>query len=424
MSQYRNQDIYPGMNKKFRLILRDAGVTREMGGAVDSMTVQYVDSLFIDALEAGASDIHLQPEHAGLRKRLRVDGVMHEIDQPFDPESAQSVVARLKLAAGMHIDERREPQDGRIEMEYLGRRLSGRVSTLPSLNGEKIVVRILDPQNVKVDLAKLGMSEQVYQGWKRAVAAPYGMVVVTGPTGSGKTSTLYASLSQLDRLKRNIVTVEDPVEYEFPDNVLQVGVTEKMTFARVMRSFLRQDPDVMMVGEMRDPESLAIGIQAGLTGHLVLTTLHTNNAVETVGRMMDMDAEPYLIASTIVAIMAQRLVRTNCLACRESFRPTEDEMLGLGLPPEHAGKIQFMRGRGCPACRGTGFRGRIGVFELLMATSDMREAIARREPLMELNRIALENGTRSMMEDGVDKIQMGITTPSEVLHAVYSAALE
>ena len=313
-----------GAAKKFRLVLREQGAVREMGGEEMSLAVSIVDNIFMNALETGTSDIHLQPERDQLRIRYRQDGVLHDTGQ-LPPEQAQNVLARLKLAAGMRIDEQREPQDGRIDMEYYGRRLSARASAVPCLNGEKFVMRILDPTAMKVELPKLGMPEEVLKKWQRAIGVPYGLILVTGPTGSGKTSTLYASLNQLDSRTRNIVTVEDPVEYEFEKNIAQVQVTERLTFPKVMRTFLRQDPDVMMVGEMRDPESLAIGIQAGLTGHLVLSTIHTNNAIETIGRMRDMGAESYLIAGVTIGILAQRLVRLNCGKCRETYTPTKDE---------------------------------------------------------------------------------------------------
>lgn len=267
-----------GAAKRFRLILRESGTAKEMGGDDMSITVGIVDSIFMNALETGTSDIHLQPERDQLRIRYRQDGVLHDTGQ-LPPDQAQNVLARLKLAAGMRIDENREPQDGRIDMEFTGRRLSARASCIPCLNGEKFVMRLLDPQAMKVELPKLGMPEAVLRTWQKAIQVPYGLILVTGPTGSGKTSTLYASLHQLDSKTRNIVTVEDPIEYEYEKNIAQVQVTEKMTFPKVMRTFLRQDPDVMMVGEIRDPESLAIAVQAGLTGHLVLSTLHTNNAV-------------------------------------------------------------------------------------------------------------------------------------------------
>ncbi len=412
-----------GAQKKFRLILREQGTVREMGGEEMSLAVGIVDNIFMNALDTGTSDIHLQPEREQLRIRYRQDGVLHDTGF-LPPEQAANVLARLKLAAGMRIDENREPQDGRIDMEYMGRRLSARASCVPALNGEKIVMRILDPAAMKVELPKLGMPEDVLKKWNRAIQVPYGLILVTGPTGSGKTSTLYASLLQLDAKRRNIVTVEDPVEYEFEENIAQVQVTEKMTFPRVMRSFLRQDPDVMMVGEMRDPESLAIGIQAGLTGHLVVSTIHTNSAAETIGRMVDMDAEPYLIAGTLVAILAQRLVRLNCPKCREPYKPTEDEIEMMRLNSDEVAAGQWAKGRGCSECRGTGFKGRIGVFELIAGTHEFRAGIANKVDFPELVNIARQQGFRTMMEDGKQKAMTGWTTPDEVLKAVYTQALD
>ncbi len=409
-------------NRKFRLILREGGVAREMGGESTALGVSIVDRVFTEALDGGASDIHIQPERDRTRIRFRVDGVMHQIGY-FPNEHVSSVLARIKLAAGMHIDERRVPQDGRIDMEYANRRFSARVSVLPALSGEKVVIRLLDPASVRIDVGKLGMPDHVLKEWLRAIQTPYGMIVVTGPTGSGKTSTLYASINNLDRQRRNIVTVEDPIEYEFHDNITQVQVTEKMSFARVMRSFLRQDPDVMMVGEMRDPESLSIGIQASLTGHLVLTTLHTNNAVETLGRMMDMGGEPYLVASTVLCILAQRLVRVICSECKQPYTPTADEILAMGMSLDAARKHRFFKGAGCKTCRETGFRGRVGVFELLVNGPDLKALIARRATAMEMHRLAREQGMRTMMEDGVEKVLAGVTTPSEVIHAVYTSAM-
>lgn len=412
-----------GAAKKFRLILREQGNVRDMGGEELSLAVGIVDNIFMNALETGTSDIHLQPERDQLRIRYRQDGVLHDTGQ-LPPEQASNVLARLKIASGMRIDENREPQDGRIDMEYNGRRLSARASCIPCLNGEKMVMRILDPMAMKVELPKLGMPEDVLAKWSRAVQTPYGLILVTGPTGSGKTSTLYASLNQLDSKTRNIVTVEDPIEYEYERNIAQVQVTEKTPFPKVMRSFLRQDPDVMLVGEMRDAESLSIGIQAGLTGHLVLTTLHTNNAVETIGRMVDMEAEPYLIAGVVVAILAQRLVRLNCAKCREVYRPTEDEITMLRLTPEELETGKFAKGRGCAECRSSGYKGRIGVFELILGTPDFRAAIAKNMDMLSLAEVARKQGYRTMLEDGKNKALQGWTTPEEVIKAVYSHSID
>lgn len=409
----------PAGPQKFRLIMREAGVSREMGGDLTE-AVSAVDFLMRQALDLGASDIHLQPERNRLLVRYRIDGVMHDVGQ-YNPEIIPNILARLKLAAGMHIDERREPQDGRLDMEYGPRKLSARMSCLPMLNGEKVVMRLLDPMGAKVELDKLGMPPDVLQKWQNAVQSSYGLALVTGPTGSGKTSTLYASVNKLDREKRNIVTVEDPVEYEFLDHITQVQVTEKMTFPRVMRSFLRQDPDVMLVGEMRDPESLGIGIQASLTGHLVLSSLHTNNAIETVSRMIDMGGEPYLIASTLQAVMAQRLVRTICPKCKVQYQPNRDELIEIGLDPARCVNIAFFKGKGCDNCRNTGYKGRLGLFEVLISTPELRELIARQAPIAQVTEyVRTKQGMRTMLEDGYTKIANGLTTCREVFTAVYS----
>ncbi len=411
-----------GAAKRFRLIIREGGQAREMGGDDMSIAVGIVDNIFMNALETGTSDIHLQPERDQLRIRYRQDGILHSTGE-LPLEQAPNVLARLKLAAGMRIDESREPQDGRIDMEYLGRRLSCRASCLPSLNGEKLVMRILDPQAMKVDLAKLGMPDDIYTKWSRAINAPYGLILVTGPTGSGKTSTLYASLNVMDAKSRNIVTVEDPIEYEYEKNIAQVQVSERMSFPRVMRSFLRQDPDVMLVGEMRDPDSLAIGIQAGLTGHLVLSTLHTNNAIETIGRMVDMDAEPYLIAGVTLAILAQRLVRLNCAKCRQPYKPTEDEILALQFTPEELEKGTFMKGAGCGECKMTGYKGRIGIFEIIIGTPEFKAAIATNPTFAVLAEVAKRQGHRTMLDDGKAKAMSGWSTPDEIMRAVMTVAL-
>lgn len=421
ISDYQHTNF--GAAKRFRLVLREQGQIREMGGEDQSIAVGITDSIFMNALDTNTSDIHLQPERDQLKIRYRQDGVLHDTGQ-LPAEQAQNVLARLKLAAGMRIDESREPQDGRIDMEYLGRRLSARASCVPCLNGEKFVLRLLDPNQMKVDLAKLGMPEDVLNKWRRAVLQPYGLILVTGPTGSGKTSTLYASLHQLDAKTRNIVTVEDPIEYEYDRYIAQVQVTEKMTFPKVMRTFLRQDPDVMLVGEMRDPESLKIGIQAGLTGHLVMSTIHTNNAIETIGRMVDMGAEEYLISGVMVGILAQRLVRLNCGKCRQPYKPTEDEVAVLKFTPEEIERGRFAKGAGCQECRGTGYKGRIGVFELILGTPEFRAAIARRADFPELEAAARKQGYRTMLEDGKFKVLSGWTTPEEVIKAVATAAID
>jgi type II secretory ATPase GspE/PulE/Tfp pilus assembly ATPase PilB-like protein len=413
-----------GSGRMFRILMRHAGVSREMGGEELSLAVQRVDQMFIQALEAGASDIHMHPEHNALRIRFRIDGMLHEHEVVTQPDLIQAMISRVKLAANMHLDEKRDTQDGRIDMEYLDRRLSARVSCIPTLNGERIVMRILDPAKMQVKLDSLGMPQDVMAHWRRALQVAYGMLVVTGPTGSGKTSTLYASLHTLDRVHRNIVTVEDPVEYEFPDNVMQVQVTEKITFPRALRAMLRHDPDVIMIGEIRDRESLQIGIQAALTGHLVLSTLHTNNAIETLSRMIDMGAEDYLIAATLQCAMAQRLVRVICPDCRAPYQPTPDEIAALKIPQEWLAQARFFMGKGCPKCMNTGYRGRTGIFELLRISPAIREAIVNRASSDQILHIAVKEGYRTMLDDGRDKVLRGITTPHEVIQAVYAGVYE
>ena len=403
----------------FRLIMREGGQIREMGGDLTE-AVTAVDFMLRQALDLGASDVHLQPERNRLLVRYRMDGVMHDVGQ-YSLDIVPNVLARLKLASGMHLDERREPQDGRLDMEYGTRKLSARVSCLPMLNGEKVVMRLLDPMGAKVDLDKLGMPVDVLYKWTNSVQSSYGLVLVTGPTGSGKTSPLYASINKLDRMKKNIVTVEDPVEYEFMDHITQVQVTERLTFPRVMRSFLRQDPDVMLVGEMRDPETLGIGIQASLTGHLVLSTLHTNSALETIGRMIDMGGQPYLIASTLQAVMAQRLVRTICSKCKTPYQPERDELIEINLNPELIDKHTFYKGAGCEQCRNTGYKGRLGLFECMVSTPELRELIAKQASMAQITEYCkTKQNMRTMLDDGYAKIADGRTTCREVFNAVYS----
>jgi type II secretory ATPase GspE/PulE/Tfp pilus assembly ATPase PilB-like protein len=412
-----------GAAKKFRLVLREQGMTREMGGSEMSLAVSFVDNIMMQALDVKASDIHLQPERDQLRIRFRQDGILTD-NGMLPPEQAANVLARLKLAAGMRIDEQRETQDGRIDMEYNGRRLSARASCVPCLNGEKFVMRLLDPQAMKVNLDDLGMPPHVQERWEKAISVPYGMILVTGPTGSGKTSSLYASLNKLDSRTRNIVTVEDPIEYEFDQNIAQVQVTEKLTFPRVMRSFLRQDPDVMMVGEIRDPESLAIAIQASLTGHLVLATLHTNNSIEAVGRMIDMGAQDYLVGGVITAIMAQRLVRRIDPATAQPFPYKREDLEEIGITAEHMAGARLMKGAPGPTNNGTGYRGRVGIYEIIMGDRALKNAITHRATFDQMLEVVKAQGFRSMLDDGRDKVLQGVTTPDEVMRAVSTQALE
>jgi type II secretory ATPase GspE/PulE/Tfp pilus assembly ATPase PilB-like protein len=422
MSNFASETGNWGAAKKFRLIIREQGQAREMGGNEMSLAVGIVDNVMMQALDSRASDIHLQPERDQLRIRFRQDGILTDNGQ-LPPEQATNVLARLKLSAGMRIDEQREPQDGRIDMEYNGRRLSARASCVPCLNGEKFVMRLLDPQAMKVNLEDLGMPPDVREKWEKAIQVPYGMILVTGPTGSGKTSSLYASLNKLDSKTRNIVTVEDPIEYEFDNNIAQVQVTERMTFPRVIRAFLRQDPDVMMVGEIRDPDSLAIAIQAALTGHLVLATLHTNTAIEAVNRMIDMGGEDYLVGGVITAIMGQRLVRRIDQTTAVPARYSKEELEDIGITGADMARAKMMQPMPGASNNGTGFKGRIGLYELILGDREFKEAITKRAPYEKLLEIARSQGYRSMLEDGKEKVLAGVTTPEEVFKAVSTQAI-
>jgi len=378
--------------------------------------IRYVNLLVRDAYDAGASDIHLEAERSGLTARFRMDGVL--APAPEAPaELHQAVVSRIKLLAELDISERRRPQDGRIRVRLESRELDLRVSTVPTMFGESVVLRLLDRGGRPVQLHELGMPAGVLDGMESLAKKPYGMILVTGPTGSGKTTTLYAALALRDTAAEKIITVEDPVEYQLP-GVTQVPVHRQagVTFGAALRSILRQDPDVIMVGEMRDPETAEIAVQAAMTGHLVFSTLHTNDAVGALPRLLDLGIPDYLAAATVDGILAQRLVRRVCDRCREVYQPPRDavrKLAGDDLPP-----ADFLRGAGCPACRGTGYRGRTGIFELLVVDDALREAIVRRASRSELRDLARRGGMRPMRADAWERVKEGITTVEEVLRVV------
>ncbi|HEX5727112.1 MAG TPA: GspE/PulE family protein [Longimicrobiaceae bacterium] len=376
--------------------------------------VRLVNLLLSEAVESGASDVHLEAEGRGLAVRYRVDGVLQEAPSP-PPHLRAAIVSRLKIMAELDIAERRLPQDGRVRLRTEDRELDVRVSTLPTLHGESVVLRLLDLEgNRQVGLESLGMAPDTLEALLSFAARPHGVLLSTGPTGSGKTTTLYALLERLRTGREKIVSVEDPVEYELA-GVAQVPVNARvgLTFARALRSILRQDPDVLLVGEMRDPETAEICIQAALTGHLVLSTLHTNDAPGALTRLVDLGVPDYLVASTLEAVLAQRLVRRVCEACAEPVSPepaVAREMAAAGFGAE-----RVRRGRGCPACRATGFRGRTGIYELLLVDEAMREELHRRPGTDALRRLALERGMRPLRADGWRQVAAGVTTPDEVL---------
>jgi type II secretory ATPase GspE/PulE/Tfp pilus assembly ATPase PilB-like protein len=380
--------------------------------------VRWSNELLRLALSLGASDLHLEPRPDGMLPRYRIDGALRSGNLlPLD--LVAPVTSRFKVLAHLDITEQRVPQDGRFRAFVGGRPYDFRVSTLPSLHGEKTVMRILDRSSLVTDLTKLGFTPGMRTDFESLLKRSHGMILVTGPTGSGKTTTLYAALSAARDDTRNVITIEDPVEYEL-EGVTQAPVNEDvgLTFAAALRSILRQDPDVILVGEIRDNETADISVRAALTGHLLLSTLHTNSAVGAITRLQDMDVEPYLIASSLAGVLAQRLVKMNCRHCRspllEGEPEREEAIQALGLPADS----QLWKGRGCDRCGGTGFKGRVAILELLLVDSKLRRAIVNKAPADELKQIARADGFRTLWQDGKDKLLSGITSPGEVMKAL------
>ncbi|MFN2399102.1 MAG: GspE/PulE family protein [Gemmatimonadaceae bacterium] len=378
--------------------------------------VRYVNLLVRDAYDAGASDIHLEAEATGPSARFRLDGILTPAPEPPSGMHA-AVVSRIKLLAELDIAERRRPQDGRIRVRLQARELDLRVSTIPTMYGESVVLRLLDRGGRPVGLDELGMPANVFDAASRLAMRPHGMLLVTGPTGSGKTTTLYASLQLRDPLAEKIITVEDPIEYRL-SGITQMPVHRQagVTFGSALRSILRQDPDVIMIGEMRDAETAEIAVQAAMTGHLVFSTLHTNDAVGAIPRLIDLGVPDYLVASTVEGVLAQRLVRRTCSACQGEYRPHPANVTLLSGSP--VGCVTHLRGMGCSACRGTGYRGRIGIFELLIMTEDVKDAVVKGGPRSELRARAIESGMAPLRADGWAKVQAGLTTVEEVLRVV------
>ena len=386
--------------------------------AGESPVIRFVNYLIYDAAKNGASDIHIEPQEKKLRVRYRIDGVLFEMMNPPHTMHA-AIVSRLKIMANLDISERRLPQDGRIRAMVHGRKLDLRLSTIPTGYGEKAVMRILDSRSVQVKLEELGMPEDVYTLWKKQIAQPHGVILVTGPTGSGKTTTLYASLGQMDRTKDNISTVEDPIEYHL-GGINQIQTHEKigMSFSAALRALLRQDPDVIMLGEIRDEETARIAIQAALTGHLVLSTLHTNDAPSSITRLINIGVEPYLLGAAVNAVLAQRLVRRICPHCKQPAK-LEGEMAEM-LAMQGLATGEVYAGVGCARCHNTGHSGRVGLYELLVMDDVTRDAMARRPSVTEFRRLCLERGMTSLRNDGFRKVLEGKTTVEEVLRVTQS----
>lgn len=378
-------------------------------GAEEAPIIKLLNVLITQALREKASDIHIEPEHHDVRVRLRVDGTLHE-ETTMPQFMTAPLVSRIKVLAGMDIAETRVPQDGRFEITESDHSIDFRVSTFPSAYGEKVVIRILDKGSMMYHLTDIGFSQENYKKFLSIIHKPHGIVLVTGPTGSGKTSTLYAALGEINSKEMNVTTVEDPIEYELPGvTQSQVNVKAGLTFASALRSILRQDPDVVLVGEIRDGETAAIAVQAALTGHMVFSTLHTNDSCGAIIRLIDMKVEPFLISSSLEGVMAQRLVRTICKKCKTDIKPTSELIQRF---PE----LKTMaKGQGCKSCRGSGFRGRTGIFELLIIDDNIRQMINRKASADEIRKYAVESGMKTLYSDGLDKVRDGITTLDEVL---------
>ncbi len=386
--------------------------------AGEAPVVKLVNLILLDAIRKNASDIHIEPYEKQLRIRYRIDGVLYEVMKP--PVKLKSAItSRVKIMSNLDIAERRLPQDGRIKMKMgRGKEMDFRVSVCPVLWGEKIVLRLLDKSNLQLDMTKLGFEEQVLSEFKEQIYKPYGMILITGPTGSGKTTTLYSTLSELNKTTTNICTAEDPIEFNlFGINQVQMHDDIGLNFASSLRCFLRQDPDVIMVGEIRDFETAEIGVKAALTGHLVLSTLHTNDAPSSVSRMLNMGIEPFLVASSVNLIGAQRLVRQLCKDCREPIEVETDVLIELGVPPEEAPDFQVMRGAGCRTCNNTGYKGRIAVYEIMIMSDELREFILNGASTLELKREAIRQGMKTLRMSALTKLREGRTSIEEIVRA-------
>jgi len=377
--------------------------------------IRYVQNLITEAFRRRASDIHIEPEQEDLKVRYRIDGILHHVPSPAK-KSQGSVISRIKILSGMDISEKRVPQDGRIKLNMMGKDIDLRVSTLPGLFGESVVMRILDKSGLMMGLGELGFAPEDQAKWEQLLAESTGIAIVSGPTGSGKTTTLYASLHKLNTQHVNLITVENPVEYQL-EGINQVQVHEDigLTFATALRSIFRQDPDVVMIGEIRDGETAEIAVKAALTGHLVFSTLHTNDAPSTIIRLVDIGVKPFLVAAAVRCVLAQRLVRVVCPSCKETYRPTDEELELMGPQAERVAGIDLYRGRGCENCSQTGYQGRIGLYELLIINERFKERILMGASAAQLRRVAREAcNMKTLREDGVQKILNGITTISEV----------
>ncbi|MDE0735650.1 MAG: ATPase, T2SS/T4P/T4SS family, partial [Pirellulaceae bacterium] len=376
--------------------------------------VRLVQLMISEAVQLRASDIHIEPFEDRVRIRYRIDGILIERDSP-PRRLLGAIISRIKILGQMDIAERRRPQDGRIKITAGGKVLDLRVSAIPTNHGQSVVMRLLDSDNIKIGVRQLGLSNQNFEQFQELIRRPNGIILVTGPTGSGKTTTLYAALNTLNRPDRKIITAEDPVEYYLPGiNQVEVKHSIGLDFSRIIRSMLRQAPNIILVGEMRDQETASMGIQASLTGHLVFSTLHTNDAPSAVTRMIDMGVPGYLVASSVIGVMAQRLVRVNCGRCKQPFTPTKEVLEEFGITAEMAAEATFIKSKGCSYCNQTGHRGRVGLFEMMMITSKIRELIFNQASAANIRKAAMSQGMATLYHDGIIKIMEGTTTFDEV----------
>jgi len=382
----------------------------------DAPVVKLVNLILNEAIKRGASDIHMEPYEKIFRVRFRLDGVLHEFMKP-PMKLKNAIISRVKIMAKLDIAERRLPQDGRIKIKFgKDKEMDFRVSVLPTLFGEKVVMRLLDKTNLQLDMTKLGFEENPLKDFKEAIHKPFGMVLVTGPTGSGKTTTLYSALSELNQITENISTAEDPVEFNLMGiNQVQTHEEIGLTFAACLRSFLRQDPDIIMVGEVRDFETAEIAIKAALTGHLVLSTLHTNDAPSTINRLLNMGIEPFLVASSVNLILAQRLARRNCESCKAPVQVSPQMLRNLGVPEEDVPSYSCFKGKGCPTCGNTGFKGRVALYEVLPVKEEVRELILQGASASEIKREAMRLGMKTLRQAALTKLKEGVTTVEEVM---------
>jgi type IV pilus assembly protein PilB len=386
-------------------------------GGDDALIIKYVTQIIQNAISTRASDIHVEPMDDHLRIRYRIDGVCLTMD-PAPKRLQGPVIQRLKIMAGMQIEEKRKPQDGRIKVKIADKRIDLRVSSLPSVHGEAFVMRILDSDSLRLNLEDMGFDPGDLKQFTSLIRRPNGIILVTGPTGSGKTTTLYATLNTLNTIDRKIITAEDPVEYHL-NGINQCQTQHKigLDFPRILRAMLRQAPNVILVGEIRDAETAQIAIQASLTGHLVFSTLHTNDAPSAITRLIDMGVQPFLVATSIQAVLAQRLIRVNCPKCQEKYTPDSKTLLSLNLRPDQHKDTQFVRGKGCDYCKGTGFRGRKGIFEMMVMNRQLRELAFEKASSTEVRKAAIANGMNTLAMDGVRKVLSGMTSPDEVLRS-------